>query len=451
MAYEHRARHANFIMGRLIGGMVVAVLLGPGVSWAADYTWLGGTGLWNSTNWTTGSGTFAGPTTAGNAAIINSGTAQLNNSDIFGNGGAATSTTQITVNSGATLNTNNTTNPIVGLTLNGGSMLIYGGHSSTWGGVRLSGTLTAGGSAASTINTGNVNPGAEFIGVGNSAVGNLTVNVGAASTLTINARMWDGNWGSTPSHGINKIGLGKLTLTATNNSYQGATTVGDGVLAVNGQITSPVTVQSGATIGGSGVIVGTVGGDGRIAPGNSAGILTIQGQVAPTSTTSFAFEFSGTGAPTWSNASASVNDVLRLTAATPLASALAATNTVNIYLDVSSVAQGDTFLGGLYSDQTAGSLDFGAAIGTPAYQFFVRGDGNGGASYNGTNYYTLGQFASGYTVTASVVTVPLADFSGGNVTNGQVTQFVVVPEPATYAWIGLALIPLAFRRSWRLR
>ena len=103
---------------------------------------------------------------------------------------------------------------------------------------------------------------------------------------------------------------------------------------MDGSLASAVTVQAGATLGGSGRVAGNLTGDGLIAPGNSPGILTVDGQITPTSSTSFAFELTGTGSPTWSNASASVNDVLRLTNADPFTSGLTSSNIVNIYFDV---------------------------------------------------------------------------------------------------------------------
>ncbi len=229
---------------------------------AADYTWLGGTGLWNTSNWTDGVNTVTGPTSSAHTAIINSGTVKLSGHDIFGNGGAATATTAIQVNNGATLDTNGTTNPIVGLALNGGNLLINGGHSSTWGGVRLSGTLTVGGSAASTISsTGDLTR--AWIGVGNNTTKNLTLSVADATgdanaDLTIHSQMIEGNWGSSPQ-GVIKTGGGTLVLANANNTYTGNTLVSAGTLLVTGALAnSSVTVGSNGTVGGGGTIGGTL-------------------------------------------------------------------------------------------------------------------------------------------------------------------------------------------------
>ena len=73
-----------------------------------------------------------------------------------------------------------------------------------------------------------------------------------------------------------KSGGGKLALTGAS-SYTGATVVSDGLLVVNGSISTSIltTIQSGATLGGSGTVGAlTVLDGGTVAPGNSPGILS---------------------------------------------------------------------------------------------------------------------------------------------------------------------------------
>ena len=76
--------------------------------------------------------------------------------------------------------------------------------------------------------------------------------------------------------GINKTGAGMLTLSGSD-TYTGNTTVSAGTLVVNGTITSNTTVNNGTRLGGTGTIVGSVVNGGTIAPGNSIGTLSIQG------------------------------------------------------------------------------------------------------------------------------------------------------------------------------
>jgi autotransporter-associated beta strand protein len=81
-----------------------------------------------------------------------------------------------------------------------------------------------------------------------------------------------------------KAGSGTLVLSA-DNLYGGTTTVSAGKLLVNnptgsGTCTNTVIVQSAGTLGGTGTIAGPVSvTGGTIAPGDSAGILTIGGGV----------------------------------------------------------------------------------------------------------------------------------------------------------------------------
>jgi autotransporter-associated beta strand protein len=280
-----------------------------------------------------------------------------------------------------------------------------------------------------------------------------TFNTGSAAGLTVSNVISDGGL----AYGLTKTGLGTLTLSAAN-TYSGPTTIAAGRLAVNGSLASAVTVQSAGTLGGSGVLAGSLTGDGLIAPGNSPGILTVQGQLTPTGSTSFAFELTGTGAPTWNNASASVNDVLRLTASDPFTSSLTGGNFVNIYFDRTTLANGDTFLGGFYIDNPLESSNLlTGELGSATFQYFVKGDGLGDFNYNGANYYTFDAYKTansglGLTeVTRSVVNVASANFAGGTITTGQVTQFVIVPEPGSLALagIGIAAAAYAYRRRRR--
>ena len=80
------------------------------------------------------------------------------------------------------------------------------------------------------------------------------------------------------SNSLVKNGSGTTTLNATN-TYTGTTTVSSGMLLVNGDnsaASGAVTVASGASLGGSGIIGGatTIQSGGFLAPGNSPGILT---------------------------------------------------------------------------------------------------------------------------------------------------------------------------------
>ncbi|WP_213873531.1 S8 family peptidase, partial [Serratia marcescens] len=80
--------------------------------------------------------------------------------------------------------------------------------------------------------------------------------------------------------GLTKQGIGTLVLTG-NNTYGGPTLVNQGRLAVNGSVTSAVSVQNGGIVGGSGTVGSlTARQGGTVAPGNSIGTLNVAGNVS---------------------------------------------------------------------------------------------------------------------------------------------------------------------------
>ncbi|MBH2891738.1 autotransporter outer membrane beta-barrel domain-containing protein [Serratia marcescens] len=80
--------------------------------------------------------------------------------------------------------------------------------------------------------------------------------------------------------GLTKQGIGTLVLTG-NNTYAGPTLVNQGRLAINGSVTSDVSVQNGGIVGGSGPVGSlTARRGGTVAPGNSIGTLNVAGNVS---------------------------------------------------------------------------------------------------------------------------------------------------------------------------
>jgi autotransporter-associated beta strand protein len=103
-----------------------------------------------------------------------------------------------------------------------------------------------------------------------------------------------------------KAGAGRLTF-SVDQAYAGDTTISAGQLDVNGALLSDVTVGSGAALGGTGTIPGnprddvavTVKSGGRVAPGNSIGILRVGpfdalGNPDPTAQANIVFETGST-------------------------------------------------------------------------------------------------------------------------------------------------------------
>jgi len=91
-----------------------------------------------------------------------------------------------------------------------------------------------------------------------------------------------------------KSGAGRLMLTG-DNTYRGPTTVNGGLLAVNGSLTSAVTVNDSGTLGGNGRIAAvTANPGGTVAPGNSIGTLQVSGDVTFAPGSTYAVELSPT-------------------------------------------------------------------------------------------------------------------------------------------------------------
>lgn len=149
------------------------------------------------------------------------------------------------------------------------------------GTLRLTGLNAIGDSSAVFVATGatfDLNGSTETVG-NLSGEGSVTLGAGALTLNQSTASTFSGVMSGSGS--LTKAGSGKVTLTGASN-YTGATTINAGTLAVNGSITSPVTINNGGSLGGSGIINGavTTASGGILAPGNSIGTLTVNGQLS---------------------------------------------------------------------------------------------------------------------------------------------------------------------------
>lgn len=237
---------------------------------------------------------------------------------------------------------------------------------------------------------------------------------------------------------------GKLELTGIS-TYTGMTWVHAGELRVDGNIASSAALQLGAegTLSGNGT-VGLISGSGTVGPGASPGILTAA-QVDPSGGLDFAFEFTTLGDPTFGNASASGNDLLRLTSVTPFTGAFTSANVISIYLDLPSLMAGDSFRGGFFTDL---DVDFVGSLLAADFQYYVA-DASGPFSYLGKNYagYDGGL---GFLVSTTAAS---ANFPGGTVA-GRILNFSTltpVPEPLTWGALGVLLGVGMARRRLRMR
>jgi len=222
----------------------------------------------------------AGGTISPNAIVVeDGGTLRLDRQDVFGNhsttpGGA------LTVQAGGTVASNGWFNTLPPLTLSGGTLLSNGGHSD-WGSFALKGAVAVTGSTPSAIATGGGAAG-NFIRIGTNADGGSTtfdvadVTADADADLVVGTVLTNNRLpASTVAviSGLNKTGAGTMVLNAAN-TYTGPTNIYAGTLTVNGSITSPVTIDPGATLGGNGTTGNvTAAADAHVAPGASAGTL----------------------------------------------------------------------------------------------------------------------------------------------------------------------------------
>ena len=152
--------------------------------------------------------------------------------------------------------------------------------------------LGAAGSGDQILDAGGgvfVNSGTFDLATKNETVSGLQVGTGSTSgaviassgtvisLAAIDARRGIISAAVSGSAGLTKTTSGTVTISSLA-AYTGTTAVSAGTLLINGSLSSsPVTVSSGAVLGGSGTIAGTVAinAGGTLSPGNSPGILSV--------------------------------------------------------------------------------------------------------------------------------------------------------------------------------
>jgi fibronectin-binding autotransporter adhesin len=234
-------RNNAYVFGGVISGSGAVEQVGAGTTtFTADHGYTGGT-------------------------TISAGTLQI------GNGGTTGSILGDVVDNGM-------------LTYNRSNDLIFGGT------ISGTGALTKLGAGRLTLTADNSYAGGTTISQGVLQIGNGGTTGAITGDVLNNGSLvffrsddigFDGLISGTGS--LVKNGAGTLTLSA-NNSYGGATTINAGRLLINGDqsaATGLIAVSAGATLGGNGIIGGDVNvvSGGILAPGNSPGTLTINGNL----------------------------------------------------------------------------------------------------------------------------------------------------------------------------
>jgi autotransporter-associated beta strand protein len=243
-------------------------------------------------------------------------------------------------------------------------------------------TLTISGALSSGSNTNLTTSGWAFGGAGNLTLNGVINNAtGVGSTGT----------------SVTKSGTGTLTLGGTN-TYTGDTTVTAGSLIVNGAISTGIlSVASDAVLGGSGTIGGATTISGSLRPGNSIGTLTVNADTTWNGGDAWVFEL-GAAASSLALASTggSTQDLLAITGA------------------------GSDFLKGTGSSWT---FDF-AGTGSEGFYQLVTWSGTTDFLANDFTANFDGEFTSEFTIMENAL------------------YLEVVPEPSTYALLGLAALGL---------
>ncbi|MGV3653585.1 MAG: autotransporter outer membrane beta-barrel domain-containing protein, partial [Noviherbaspirillum sp.] len=163
-----------------------------------------------------------------------------------------------------------------GLTINAGVVNVTNPYGLGWGSVALLG--------------GTILTSVDILTGQNIAFGQGTgIDTAANTTTTLSGNIVSaGGSGSC----FTKTGLG--TLNVTGSAQFDSTCVMAGRLLANGNLQSVVTVESGGTLGGSGVIHGAVLVKGILSPGNSPGMLTANATVTMAPGSAFKEDIAGT-------------------------------------------------------------------------------------------------------------------------------------------------------------
>jgi autotransporter-associated beta strand protein len=241
--------------------------------------------------------TLSGTNLYQGGTIINAGTLMLAPGAALGSGA-------LTINGGS-FNSGGNSVTLTSLSGSGGSIALTGGSltlnlasDTTYAGaISGNGTLVKQGAATLTLTGANSYSGGTTVSAGtltgttSGLQGNILNNAMVAFSQATNG-VYAGAMSGSGSVSIQ--GGGTVNFTGAN-TYTGPTTINGGTLAVNGSITSNVAVNAGGALGGNGTIFGNVTTLGTLAPGNSIGLLTVQGSFTQAAGSAYQVEVNSSG------------------------------------------------------------------------------------------------------------------------------------------------------------
>jgi autotransporter-associated beta strand protein len=326
-----------------------------------------------------------------------------------------------------------------GLTKAGAGTLVLSAANTYGGGTTVSaGMLLVANTTGSGTGTGPVTVGAATLGGTGIISGPVTLTgdstLTSSGTLTLNNTLTI----SGDANHANQLPSGTILTSGNVTIDPGAVfiingTLGGGAstLIVRGTLMGKGTINKSCVIEAGGVL----------SPGSPSTIQGMAQMVVGGGPQTLAFEIGAAG-PNYASPTNSVNDLVRLmdtsvpfADATGGAAALTADTVIDVYF-----LSADPALGG-YKAEFFAATDFTDAIADATYQFWHL-DPHGTRFHNGNLYSPLDASLVDWSV------VPETATFDGAVASGYITQFTVVPEPATLALLALGgLGALLLRRK----
>ncbi|MDF7776094.1 autotransporter domain-containing protein [Sphingomonas sp. AOB5] len=164
----------------------------------------------------------------------------------------------------------------------------------------VSGTGAIETSGIASLSGANTHSGGTRVTGGTLSIANMGA-LGTGTTTVAGGATLDATVATNTTHAGAFSGSGALikrgtgTLTLTGGGTLGSVTINAGRIALNSNLTGSFTVASGGTLGGTGRAIGNVSNSGTLAPGNSIGTLTVQGNYTHASNAVLEIEFDANG------------------------------------------------------------------------------------------------------------------------------------------------------------